>query len=487
MLFEGFTGGTYKALSSYIAADQAINVYTETRDVPGSAKQATLYGTPGLKRFLTVASIGGRGWFSQDGQTWTVVGDTLYEIDVETETATSRGTVQNDGTLCSFASNGQGGDQLGIVSAGHFYVLDLTTDVLTEVTLPFSNAGMIAFLDGYGLINQVDSPIVWYTNLEDFTVIDALDFFARSGTSDNITAIAVTRDRVWTIGNKTTTQFYDSGDADTPFLPYPGTTVRVGIIAAQSLIVFNDILYWIAQSDSGVATVVRATDPSTETISTPPIALFLDNCPSLADAELLAYGEQEHIFIAMTCPSSTDDVKTYVYDEREQLWHARAGWDERTGTYTRWRSRGCVESTGNVFVGDYANGHLYTLNHDTYTDNGTMIMRERIAPYASNDASTWLFVNEVQLGIQAGVGLSSGQGSDPQVELLVSRDGAHTWISAGFASLGKIGEYAARAIWRRLGRFRADLMVLRVRQSDPVKCVWGPGMFLNITPGTGQL
>lgn len=486
-------GGTYQARSPYVGADQAINIYRETREIDGE-KRSTFYGTPGLLPYLTVSGANGgcRGLFSQDGRTWGVWGTGWYELDLTALTATLLATVENDGGPVSWASNGQGGNQVGLVSggsAGALYVLDLSAvpgpAAVTTPTLPFTGPVMIAFLDGYALINQHESPIVWYSDLEDMTMWDALNFFARSGTSDNIKAIAVTRDRVWTLGSRTTTLFYDSGDVDTPFLPYPGTTIQTGIVTHWSLEVFDDILYWIAQSETGVARVVRAKDPAPTTMSTPPIAEFLDACTTLENAEILAYGQQEHVFIALTCPGSPEDVQTYCYDELEQLWHARAGWIEQDGTYTRWRARGCAEAEGNVFVGDYATGVLYTLDLDTYTDNGEILMRERVAPYLGT-APQWRFLDSVQLLTQAGAGITSGQGSDPTAELMVSRDGANTWISAGVAALGAMGQYLTRAIWRRLGRVREDLLVLRVRQSDPVPCVWA-GLNLNFQKGSGQL
>jgi hypothetical protein len=85
-----------------------------------------------------------------------------------------------------------------------------------------------------------------------------------------------------------------------------------------------------------------------------------------------------------------------------------------------------------------------------------------------------------------GAGLVLGQGSDPQATLEISRDSAHTFVNAGNAPLGKLGEYQDRAIWRRLGRARADRLVIRVTQTDPVPCAW-TGAWLRTTNGTGEL
>jgi len=483
--FDAFVGGTYQALSPIIAAETAVNVFAESRTVGGSAKQSTLYGTPGLLADGTVPQTGARGFFEQDGRGWFVVGSELYERTAP-GIYVGRGYVGDDGLPVSFVSNGKGGDQLGIASAGQIYVLNLNTNVLTAAVLPFAGVVMLAFIDGYTLALQADSPIVWYSALENMLSWDSLDFFARSGTSDNLVGIAVSKDRVWCLGSKTTTLFYNSGDTDTPFLPYPGTVMQVGLVSPWLLGVYADRLVWVSTSSKGVRRVVMAMDAQAEPVSTPPIDLFLGNCTTLDDAELLIYEQDSHVFVCITCPSSPDAIKTYCFDLKENLWHSRAGWDSALGVYTRWRARGSMSQNGQIIVGDYNTGTIYRLDLDTYTDNGAVLRRERACPYLSKD-NQWIFVDAFELGIQAGSGLSSGQGVNPVANLEISRDGAQTWVNAGARPLGAMGRYLDRCIWNRLGRSRADRMVFRVSQTDPVKCVWGPTVWVRFTLGTGQL
>ena len=492
-LWEAFCGGFYQALAPVMAADQAVNLYTETRQIPGSAKQVFMFGTPGLKFWGSVATQSNRGWFSQDGRTFTVVGNTLYEVNVELVTTTSRGTITDDGLPVFFASNGAGGNQLGIVGGGELKVLTLTTNVLSAaIVLPFSNPGMITFLDGYGLINERDTPIVWFSALEALQTWDALDFFTRSNTSDHIVGIVAVKDRVACLGSKTTTWYYDSGDADTPFVPYPGTTIQTGLLDPSLLGTYNDEIFFVAQSDRGQIRVARLLDTAVQTISTPPIDAFLATATMFTDGETLPYYQNGHAFIVFTLPSSTQDLQTACYDITEGLWHFRAGWNTTTGKYTRWRARGSAVEGRQVFVGDSANGNLYTLDLETYADEITstttaILKASRAAPYASA-IPQWLFIHEIQLLAQAGVGLSgSGQGSNPLVQLEISRDGAKTWVDCGLQGLGRLGEYTARTIWRRLGRVRADLFVVRVSITAPVQRAWGPGLYLDVESGSGQL
>lgn len=488
MFWPSFTGGFYKTRAPIGGSDVAVNLFTETRIVDGSPKKTFMYGTPGQKFNATVATNGCRGWFTQDSQTWVTVGTTLYEQTAAT-TYVSRGTIPDDGLPVTYASNGQGGSQLAICGGGQINVLKLTTNVLTTATLPFSNPVMIVFQDGYGLVNERNTPKTWFCALEDFTSWDALDFFARSVTSDNTIAQAVTRDRLFVIGSKTTTQYYDSGDADNPWQPYPGTTMQVGAVTWTAVTVYNDVVRMLARSAKGEPRIIQfRADAAVQELSPPPIVDFLAACSMLDDAEAMVYEQNNHPFFVITCPSSSDDKKTYHCDLSEQnQWGARAGLNPTTGEYTRWRVRGVTAANQQIYVGDYATGDLYTLDLETYTDNGVTLKRERIAPMLSNE-NQFLFLRQAELQAQNGVGLATGNAEDvdPQVEMLVSRDAAQTWVSAGMAGLGKIGEYTRRTIWRNLGRFRADRMVVRVIQTAAVKCVWG-GLWLGTEQGSGQL
>jgi hypothetical protein len=60
--------------------------------------------------------------------------------------------------------------------------------------------------------------------------------------------------------------------------------------------------------------------------------------------------------------------------------------------------------------------------------------------------------------------------TDPQFMLRWSDDGGHTWSNEHWASMGKIGEYGKRVIWRRLGMTtKLRDRVYEISGSDPVK------------------
>lgn len=78
-----------------------------------------------------------------------------------------------------------------------------------------------------------------------------------------------------------------------------------------------------------------------------------------------------------------------------------------------------------------------------------------------------MFYSSFQLDIQQGQGLNGNvQGSDPECMLRFSDDGGRTWSNIKQASIGKIGQYKKRAIFRRLGHARDRVFEITI--SDPV-------------------
>jgi hypothetical protein len=59
--------------------------------------------------------------------------------------------------------------------------------------------------------------------------------------------------------------------------------------------------------------------------------------------------------------------------------------------------------------------------------------------------------------------------TNPQAMLRWSSDGGSTWSNEHWTSIGQLGKYTNRAIWRRLGWSRDR--VFEVSVSDPVKAV----------------
>lgn len=482
-LMPTFIGGAYQSRFPDLANEALINLYLETTQSSGAPKRAALLGTPGLRSLLTVTDASCRGQFSQDGRVWAVIGTTLYEVFPASATATARGSVANDGHPVTFASNGRGGDQLAVCAGGFLYILATTTHTLTgPISLPFAQAVMVGFLDGYFLLLQQGTPTIWFSALEDGTSWDALDFVTRSHVSDTLVGFTIVGGRLWAFGSSTSEVFYDTGNADTPFAPYPGSVLPWGAVGPWAIAQHGLTIAWLAQNGQSTRTVMAVTFGAAPTaVSTPAIDLALNRAATLDDVEANAYQQEGHAFVLFTVPATGE---TWALDLGEKTWHQRQAWTD--GAFTRWRARGLCAIDGQVLAGDYETGDLYTLALDAYDDNGAVLRRLRRAPYLSAE-NQWLFLDAVELGMEAGVGIGSGHGLDPQVMLRVSKDGGHTYGPVLMAPLGPQGTYGGRAIWRRIGRARSDRLLIEVSQTDPVQAAWGPGLWLTAQAGSGQL
>jgi hypothetical protein len=482
-LFSPFCGGHNPERSRAIDAEETVNLFHATVQVEGSAKQGALIGTPGLRPLGTVGTSRGRGVFTQDGRTWTVVGDTLYALTFAPFTATVRGTIVDDGFPVSWASNGDGGQQLAIVGGGQLKILNLLTNVLSAaIVLPLSNAPrMVGFIDGYFILSEADSLRSWFSAIENGASWDALDFFTRSTASDHVVAMTCANNRVWIFGSETSEAYEDVGDADNPFQPIKGSLFQIGIAAPWSLSIGVNTLRWVGTSSRGGPAAYRLDGYNGTRISTPAMDAILSAATTLADAEGVTTEVEGHLFYAVTCPSAGVAGVTVVVDEVEHQWHLRSAWNATLSREEMWRVRGHAFVGTLDVVGSRDSGAIWALDLNTYDDDGAILRARRRAPYLGKE-NVYAFIDAFELGVEPGVGLNAGQGSDPQIELLVSKDRAKTWWSVGTASLGPMGHYDDRTFWTRLGKARVDQLVFEVVITDPVKRVIGPGAWIRATP-----
>ena len=79
-----------------------------------------------------------------------------------------------------------------------------------------------------------------------------------------------------------------------------------------------------------------------------------------------------------------------------------------------------------------------------------------------------IFAGEFEATFESGVGLTAGNGSDPQVRMDRSDDGGRTFNSETSRAIGKIGKFGQRSIWRRQGRFPVARTV-RLTITDEVR------------------
>jgi hypothetical protein len=276
----------------------------------------------------------------------------------------------------------------------------------------------------------------------------------------------VDRREVYLLGEMSSEVWINSGGVPFPFTRIPGTSTQQGIAAQFSMARMGNSFAYVSKNNRGEAMIVRMNGYFPERISTHAVETTLVN-QNVENAIAWTYQLEGHEVYVVSFPSVGPGGLTWAYDQTTGLWHK---WLYRNNQneYERHRGNCCAFFNQQVLVGDYENGKIYQLSRNFYTDDGDIIRRLRRAPHITSDLQRQYF-HELQIQFQPGVGLSSGQGQDPQAMLRWSSDGGSTWSNEYWVSIGKQGKFLNRAIWRRLG-FARD-RVFEVSITDPVKAV----------------
>jgi len=343
------------------------------------------------------------------------------------------------------------------------YALNWT--VLPANDGPFQGGGTVDITDNFFVYNKPDSQLFAASDLLS-PITDPLSFASKDGSPDDLVSIIVDRREVYLLGEMSSEVWINSGAVPFPFTRIPGTSTQQGIAAQYSMSRMGNSFAYVSKNNRGEAMVVRMNGYFPERISTHAVETTLVN-QNVSSAIAWTYQLEGHEVYVVTFPSIGTNGLTWAYDNTTGLWHK---WLYRNNQneYERHRGNCCAFFNQQVLVGDYENGKIYQLARNFYTDDGQPIRRIRRAPHITTDLQRQYF-HELQIQFQPGVGLSTGQGDDPQAMLRWSNDGGSTWSNEYWTTIGKQGKYLNRAIWRRLG-FSRD-KVFEVSISDPVKAV----------------
>ena len=504
-------GSSYVARSVNAADNRLVNLFPEI--VPEAGKEpAFLNRAPGLKLLNTVGNGPIRGLWAfspQDGVGFVVSGTQLYKID-NAYAATLIGTVVGTGPV-SMADNGT---QLFIAANGPSYIYNNTTNAFGQITdLDFPGAVTVCYLDGYFVFNQPNSQLMWVTQLLDGTSIDPLEFVSTEGSPDGLVAVVSNFREVWAFGTNSIEVWYDSGATDFPLQRIQGAFNELGCAAPYSVAKMDNGLFWLGRDRRGQGIVYRANGYTGVRISTHAVEWQIQQYADMSDAIGYTYQQDGHSFYVLVFPSANT---TWVYDAATQAWHERAGFVD--GAFTRHRGNCQMAFNNKIVIGDFENSNIYAFDLDDYSDNGSIqkwLRSWRALPTGQNNL-TRTTQHMLQLDCESGVGLNglivnetiylqteddqyliteSGdyliaeqeaiatQGADPQVMLRWSDDGGHTWSNEHWASMGKIGQYYKRVIWRRLGMtVKLRDRVYEASGTDPVKiAIMGAELILSPT------
>ncbi len=468
-------GSAYVTRSVNAADNRMINIYPEV--VPEGGKEpAFLQRAPGLTLLATLGAGPIRGLWQFGNYGYAVSGNTLYKIDSNWN-AVAKGFVAGTDTV-SMADNGI---QLFIAANPQGYIYNAQTDVFQQIVDPdYPGAVTVGYIDGYFVFNEPNSQKIWVTSLLDGTAVDPLEFASAEGNPDDVVAVFVDHREVWVFGTNSTEVWYDAGLLDFPLTRIQGAFNELGCAAPHSIAKMDNQIYWLGKDARGQGMVYRAAGYIGQRISTHAIEWQLQEYTDLSDAVGYTYQQDGHSFYVLNFPSANT---TWVFDVATGAWHERASF--ANGQFNRHRGNSQMFFNGQNVIGDYQNGKIYKFDLEVYADDGQpqkWLRSWRALPTGANNLARTI-QHSMQLDCETGVGLNAGQGENPQVMLRWSDDGGHTWSNEHWKSMGRIGRFGYRTIWRRLGAtIKIRDRVYEVSGTDPVRIyVMGAELLLSGT------
>ena len=504
----GFVGASYEAPSIYQDAQECINFFPEIDPTQKAGQRGVvaLYPTPGLVEELAFQSAEVRGMRALSGGQYllVVVGNLVYSVST-TFVSTQVGTLTTVAGQVRITDNVTTNNGLTayIVDGPNRYTWIASSN--TFATLPptdglWTGATSTDTVDSYIIYNEPGTQNWAVTDLG-LAVTTTGNYGSKDGSPDSLVALIVDHRQVYLLGEVTTEVWVDVGNVISglttfPFQRISGTNMQHGCAAKYSIARFGESFMFVSKDTRGQAIIGAVNGYQFVRTSTHAVEQTLIGV-DLSTAVAYTYQMEGHEMYVVTFPAIN---LTWVYDLATQQWHKWLSWDNASGYY-RHRSNCAALFMGKNLVGDYQNGKVYSLNNAVYTDNGATIRRVRRAIHLTSDLQRQFF-EEFQIQFQPGVGLTGSmiaetiylqtqdgenlitengnyliadqkseitQGSVPEAMLRWSNDGGSTWSNEHWVSIGKIGQYQNRAIWRRLGWSRDRIFEVAI--TDPVKAV----------------
>ena len=453
---------------------------------------------------LNSSTVGAKFTASISGTTMTVTAVASGTIYLG---QTIQGSGNTAGTIVSAFITGSGGTGTYTVSATQTIASEtmygLNFSVLPNNDGAFTGANSVDIVDNYFVYNNPGTQ-QWGSSDLLSTISSSTSYAFKDGAPDKLVALIVDHREVYLMGEASSEVWTDVGAVPFPFQRIPGTSTQQGIVAQFSLVRLGNSFAYVSRNSRGQGQIMQMEGYVPKRISTHAVEATLTN-QYISDAISWTYQLEGHEIYVTTFPTLN---LTWAYDTTTDMWHKWL-YTADDGSYQRHRGNCSAVFQGLVMVGDYENGKIYSLDKQNYTDNGQNIRRLRRAPHLVSDFQRQYF-DELQIQFQPGVGttgLSAPNGDIyvglnyiiypdasfligplqsfvigqqvsvntnitttlPQAMLRWSNDGGSTWSKEYWVSIGQLGKYRNRAIWRRLGTARDRIFEVAI--TDPVNAV----------------
>lgn len=419
---------------------KVVNCFAEKADGDKTADLAIM-AIPGLDLFANIGTGPIRGWRAMGDVLYVVSGSELWRV-------ASSGNAVLLGAITGTAPvrMEDNGTELAICAAPTGYVY---SGGVLQGAPGLPAVSDVAYIDSYLVWTIADSDQCYPSGINDALSYDPLDIFTAEGSPDVLRGVVNSHRELHLFGAETTEIFYNAGGSDNIFERQGNAFIERGVFDRDSVVKIDNSIHFFGND----RIVYRLDGYRPVRISTHAIDYRLAEATW---ARGFTYTQEGHKFYILNT-----DVGSFGYDMATGAWHERKSWG-----LDNYRVGYAAEVWNGVLLGDAYTGKIYRPNLETSTEDGEIISVEIMLPTleASRERVT-MYTFEAYC--ETGVGLNSGQGANPQMMMQYSDDGGRQWSNEMWVSMGLIGEYRTRAIWRSLGQFRSRQIKLTI--TDPVR------------------
>lgn len=406
----------------------------------------------GSKRFVTRLSTDRGLWVFND-ELYQVSGSTLYKIN-NLGSSTDCGSVPGVGR-CLFADDGV---NLYIVTGGNVYRYNgTTTENVTPSVLESPNS--IAYLNGFygydgdeGRFNISDNG--------DAATVNPLAVGIANSNGDPIVRVYAYDQLLYLFGTKTIEPWYYSGSGNLNFDRMDQAISQTGLGAVHSLSSDDNQMYFLGDDKS----VYRMKGGSSEKISTEQVSRKIQLFTIVSDAIGFCMSLEGQDFYCITFPTAD---KTFLYSATFNYW-VTLSTGMSGGQYLATSYAYCY---GRHFVSDSRTGSINYLDDKSHDDAGEARLRVRyMSPITSANmggtSRRRIVSGGIELDMETGQGLATGQGVDPVLMIDASGDGGYTFQNERFIPIGEMGRYDYKPQYDEFTDGYS--IVYRIKCSDPI-------------------
>jgi hypothetical protein len=437
-----FGSQSYQHTSLPLSAQEMVNCYLEPAP-PGSKSLAATTGCYGITAISTIGTGAVRGVLSLNNRLFVVSGSALYEV-TSSGVATELGSIPGTGRV---RIEGDGANLMVTAEGAGYYYDGATVSQITDTDYP--QLGSLANIDGYYIGVLPETGQFYLSANRNPASWDGLDFATAEKYPDDLIQVVVNYGEAILLGRESGEVWVNTGAADFTLERQPTGIFEKGCSSPWGAAKADNRVFF--PGHDGIVYALNGYQP--ERISTHAIEQAMANA---VDKEFigLAWTEGGHSFYGLTCADFT-----FAYDISTGLWSRR-----RSHGQDEWQASHVVRCFGKQLV--FAGNRMGDLTHAAFSEWGDVLRMSAVSPPIYDDNKR-IFHARVELVFEQGVGLLTGQGSDPQVMLRFSDDGGRKWSSEKWRSLGATGQYRTRCIWNRLGSSRDRIYEFAL--TDPVR------------------